>query len=81
MLLSLTKYVVVKGENWFCMEETAAQALAISARHPGTRVDVWVYSVLPDGTHGGPTKFPLLKKDERMSTVYVVWSRPHTDGL
>ncbi len=56
-LAPMVKFVVVWWSgSWLHMLDTFREALAMSARNEGSHVERWTYGVLPDGTHGIPTK-------------------------
>lgn len=59
--MSLTKYTVTVSGSWVCMAPTEAGARKeffwVEKRWGNAaQVEKWVYPILPDGTHGKPTK-------------------------
>lgn len=53
----LTRYVLVtESGNWLHMADSYQEVEPLLAGNPGTHLERWVYPVLPDGTHGAPSK-------------------------
>lgn len=56
----LVKYVLVGASGvWLNMDSDRFKMESDCKRVPGTHVECWVYPILPNGTHGTPTKRSL----------------------